>query len=142
MTDLRLFPAPDAIRSNRDGGYDLQTTDRPGGRDLVTVEGGGNLRQALILRLLTPQGALAALGHPEYGSRLHELVGERNDAATRNRAKMAVLQAITSDPRVAAVVTVDVTASPADPSQVDIVATVQAVAGGPPVVVAVTGVAL
>jgi phage baseplate assembly protein W len=142
MTDLRLFPAPDAIRSDRDGGYDLQTADRPGGRDLLTIDGAENLRQALTLRLLTPQGALTALGHPEYGSRLHELIGERNDAATRNRAKMAVLQAIAADPRVAAVLSVDTAASATDPSQLDIVATVQAVAGGPPVTVALTGVPL
>ena len=34
---------------------------------------GENLAQALLLRLLTPRGSLAALGHAAYGSRLGEL---------------------------------------------------------------------
>ena len=36
--------------------------------DLVARDGLENLAQAVILRLLTPRGELAALGHPDYGS--------------------------------------------------------------------------
>ena len=54
--------------------------------DLGVVSGLDNLGQAVILRLLTPKGELAPLAHPEYGSRLHELVGRQNTATTRNLA--------------------------------------------------------
>ena len=44
--------------------------------DLGTVSERENLAQALILRLMTPRGSLAALGHRAYGSQLYKLVGE------------------------------------------------------------------
>ena len=82
----------------------------PGGRwarrpvadvqDLGVVEGRHNLGQALIIRLLTPLGGLALLGHQDYGSRLVELVGRTNDEATRNLARLYVLQALAQEPRV------------------------------------------
>ena len=126
-TDLGLLP--DVERENsRFPGADLRTVERPerGSRDnplpvdLRTVGGAENLQQALLLRFLTPVGELAALGHPRYGCRLHELIGELNNDTTRNRAKMFVLQALADEPRVAEVVSVSVTPSRADPVQVDI----------------------
>jgi hypothetical protein len=82
----------------------------PGGRwarrpvadvqDLGVVEGRQNLGQALIVRLLTPLGGLTPLGHPGYGSRLVELVGRRNDEATRNLARLYVLQALAQEVRI------------------------------------------
>ena len=45
-------------------------------RDLAPVDGRANLAQAMILRLVIQQGALAALGHPQYGSRLVEQSGD------------------------------------------------------------------
>ena len=68
---------------------------------LATVSGRANLAQALILRLLTPRGSMAALGHPGYGSRLVELVGRRNDVATRNLARLFVIEALGQEPRAA-----------------------------------------
>jgi phage baseplate assembly protein W len=137
-TDLRLLPSLDAVHSNRDAGNDLQTTARPtGGRDLAALTGADNLRQALVLRLLTPIGALADLGHPDYGSRVHELIGERNTSSTRNRAKMAALQSIEADPRVAGVRSIDARTAVSDPTEVEIVATVDTVAGGAPVTLVV-----
>ena len=68
--------------------------------DVATVNGRENLAQALVLRLLTPRGSLAALGHPVYGSRLHELVGERKTAALRNLCRAFVLEAVAQEPRV------------------------------------------
>ena len=44
-------------------------------RDAGAVSGRANLAQALVLRLLTRQGALTGLGHPDYGCRLTELIG-------------------------------------------------------------------
>jgi phage baseplate assembly protein W len=68
--------------------------------DLATFSGRENLAQALILRLLTPRGSLAALGHPAYGSRLHELIGRRKDSAQRNLCRAFVLEAVAQEPRV------------------------------------------
>jgi len=61
--------------------------------------------QFLVNRLMTRRGELAALGHPDYGSRHHELVGEPNTERTRNLVKMHVLEALRQEPRVAKVLT-------------------------------------
>lgn len=68
--------------------------------DLGTVSGRKNLAQALLLRLLTPRGSLAALGHGEYGSRLHELIGQRKTEATRYLCRAFILEVIAQEPRV------------------------------------------
>lgn len=68
--------------------------------DLGTVSGRENLGQALILRLLTHRGSLAPLGHPEYGSRLVELIGELNNTRTRNLARLYTIEAVAQEPRV------------------------------------------
>jgi len=68
--------------------------------DLGTFGGRDNLAQALILRLLTPVGSLAELGHAGYGSRLHELVGQPKDTARRNLCRAFVLAAVAAEPRV------------------------------------------
>lgn len=126
-TDLWLLPDVEREHS-RFPGADLVTAERPeraapGGAppvDLAIVAGVDNLRQALLLRFLTPVGGLAALGHPRYGCRLHELIGELNNDTTRNRAKMFVLQALAEEPRVAEVLSVSVTPGRADPARMDI----------------------
>jgi phage baseplate assembly protein W len=95
-------------QAGRDRGADLIVgEDEP--HDLVTVTGDENLEQALLLRFLTPQGELSVLGHPDYGSRLYELIGELNDVTNRNRARMYVLQALAAEPRVAKVSALQVT---------------------------------
>lgn len=71
----------------------------PGGDDLTLASERANLGQALILRLLTPLGSLGPLGHPGYGSRLTELIGERNDEAHRNLARLFTIQAIAQERR-------------------------------------------
>jgi phage baseplate assembly protein W len=68
--------------------------------DLGVTSGVDNLGQAVILRLLTPKGELSALAHPEYGSRLHELVGSQNTATTRNLAKLYILESLQLEPRI------------------------------------------
>ena len=74
----------------------------PGG-DLALAEGNGNIVQALTLRLKVRLGELAPLGWPDYGSRLHELIGEPNVGRTHLRAQAYARQAIEADPRVAKV---------------------------------------
>src|SRR5206468_12147118 len=68
--------------------------------DPATVDGRENLAQALVLRLLAPRGSLIALGHSAYGSRLHELVGQRKTDALRNLCRAFVLEAVAQEPRV------------------------------------------
>ena len=71
-------------------------------RDFIVRDGRENLAQALILRLLTPRGALASLGHPDYGSRLWELIGRLKSDELRNLCRAFVLEAVAQEPRVEA----------------------------------------
>ena len=64
-------------------------------RDLGAISGRDNLGQALILRLLTHKG-----GHPEYGSRLVELIGRLNDETSHNLARLYTIEALSQEPRV------------------------------------------
>lgn len=102
--------------------YRLTETNRIPRRawDFVPREGFENLAQAVILRLLTPRGELAALGHPEYGSRVHELIGQENNTAKRNLLKLFVLEALKNEPRVEKVVELKVEPSPGARSTVDV----------------------
>ena len=68
--------------------------------DLSTLTGRENLAQALILRMLTPIGSLRALGHANYGSRLHELIGQRKTDSLRNLCRAYVLEVVAQEPRV------------------------------------------
>lgn len=88
-------------------GLDLaqQQEGLPGG-DLALARGNDNIVQALTLRLRVRQGELAPLGWPDYGSRLHELIGEPNVSRTHLKAQAFARQAIEADPRVLKVVTV------------------------------------
>jgi phage baseplate assembly protein W len=100
-TDLRLLDNLER-QAGRDRGTDLMVEDDEP-CDLVTVEGHANLAQALLLRFLTPLGELTVLGHPDYGSRLYELIGELNNERNRRRARMYVLEALAGEPRLEAV---------------------------------------
>lgn len=71
-----------------------------------TVSDRANLVQAILNRLHTHQGALAELGHPDYGSRLHELVGELNSDRTRRLAELHIRQCLAQEARIAEVVAV------------------------------------
>lgn len=79
-------------------------------RDLQLVNGVDNLTQAIANRLKTRKGELAALGHPDYGSRHHELIGEPNVDRTRNLIKLYVLQALRDEPRIEKVLSATVAA--------------------------------
>jgi phage baseplate assembly protein W len=120
-TDLRLLRNLER-QYDRDPGSDLATVVRPETRqqDLEVLRELDNLRQALLLRFLTPAGELAVLGHPTYGSRLSELIGELNTPTNRNRAKLFVLQALRQEPRVEEVLRVDVTEARSVRTQINI----------------------
>ncbi len=96
----------------------------PGGKgvmvDLAVKGGRDNLAQAIIMGLLTPQGELSALGHPRYGSRLHELVGKVNTATTHNLVRLYILETLQREPRIEKIVNVVVTPAVERPSSVDV----------------------
>jgi phage baseplate assembly protein W len=79
-------------------------------RDLKLTDGIDNLTQALANRLKTRKGELTALGHPDYGSRHHELIGEPNVPRVRNLIKLYVLQALRDEPRIERVLSAKVSA--------------------------------
>ena len=103
-TDLELtWTGPSGSHLNAD----LDVVPQPGhGRtvlDLAVADRVAQAEQMLVNRLMTRAGELAPLGHPEYGSRHHELIGEPNTDRTRNLVKTYVLQALRHEPRIARV---------------------------------------
>ena len=105
--------------------------------DLGTTDGLPNLGQAIAMRLLTPRGELAELGHPEYGSRLHELIGSANTENRRSMTKLFVLESLAQEPRIEKIVRCDVAPAPGTRDRVNVelevkpVASVETVTVGP-----------
>lgn len=85
--------------------------------DLLSADGLDAVTQAIANRLKTRQGELAALGHPDYGSRHHELLGEPNVQRTRDLIKLYVLQALRAEPRIRRVVSVVVAPEDSPPRE-------------------------
>lgn len=89
-------------------GSDLRIIERAAGMDLITngagdlamAAGNSNIAQALLLRLRIRKGELAQLGWPDYGSRLHELIGEPNNTRTQTKLMAFARTAVEQDPRV------------------------------------------
>ena len=106
-TDLSVAPF---LAAHDASAMDLTTVQRPiRGRlrdgstvasDFATISGRENLAHALLLRLLTPRGSLADLGHAAYGSRLHELIGRPKTSALRDLCRAFVLEVVAQEPRV------------------------------------------
>jgi phage baseplate assembly protein W len=119
--DLRLLRDLEK-QNSRNPGNDLRLRKRPetGDDDLEILARVDNLSQALLLRFLTEVGELTLLGHPDYGSRLFELIGELNNETNRNRAKLFVLEALQAEPRVKEIRSVTVTQNRADRTRMDI----------------------
>ena len=116
--DLALFyPGPAGWWEDAD----LATTvpDRAGAAvDVEVVEGVEAAVQLFVNRLKTHKGELAPLGHPEYGSRHHELIGQPNVERTRALIKLHVLEALSHEPRIAKIHRCDVTAAHDPPRDV------------------------
>lgn len=98
MERAKLF-GDDLLLANAYGGLDL----RPAAGDLALAHGNDNIIQALTLRLMVRRGELAPLGWPDYGSRLHELIGEPNITRTHVKLMAFARMAVQQDPRVAEV---------------------------------------
>ena len=85
--------------------------------DLAVATGVDAITQAIANRLKTRKGELASLGHPAYGSRHHELIGEPNVERTRDLIKLYVLQALRDEGRIEKVLKADVTAEHSPPRE-------------------------
>ncbi len=122
LTDIRLYLMHRELRPVYNVGFTRQLG--PGGKglmvDLAIASGRDNLAQAILMRLLTPRGELAALGHPQYGSRLHELVGEVNTETKRNLVRLYILETLQREPRIEKIVDVTVIPAVERPSSVDV----------------------
>lgn len=106
-TDLALHDAA--------GGVDLGTQGAIGtSGDIALAAGNDNIVQALTMRLRVRLGELAPLGWPQYGSRLHELIGEPDLPRTHLKAQAFARDAIEADPRVAKVESVDIVRIPGE----------------------------
>src|SRR5439155_16609244 len=92
------------LATARSGARVPRRTDLGIVRDLDAAE------QLLANRLKTQLGELAPLGHADYGSRHHELIGQPNVDRTRNLIKLYVLQALAKEPRIEKVLSATVTA--------------------------------
>jgi phage gp46-like protein len=66
------------------------------------------------MRLRVRQGELTPLGWPDYGSRLHELIGELDLPRTRLKAQVFARNAVEADPRVEKVLSVDILTIPGE----------------------------
>lgn len=93
--DLALFSDEKVIGVSE--GYEAELQADVNG-DLKTVRGIQNLKQAIILRLLTPQGSL--LHHPQYGSKLADLVGQKGSPGQLQKIRIEILRTVRSDSRV------------------------------------------
>lgn len=105
----------------------LNTSVSPRTLDVGRQTGLANLVQSLIVRLMTERGELAALGHPEYGSRHHQLIGEPNTVSNRNLVKLYMIECIKQEPRVASILRIDVQQGngPVNREKVDVQMTLQ-----------------
>jgi phage baseplate assembly protein W len=111
---------------------DLRLKFDPLGADLVISNDGDlsvisketNLSQAIFTRLLTQKGELQDLGHPEYGSRLHEMIGEINNEVTRLKIKAIVRECLAQELRIKKVTGIDIIADKSNLHAVKIYITV------------------
>jgi phage gp46-like protein len=105
----RYYYGDGAYEQDDWGTLDLVSVPGHGDRvDLAVAAEGNALRQALLLRLLTPLGSLGSLGHAGYGSRLHELIGRLSTEDTRQLARSFVIQAIAQERRVKRILELEV----------------------------------
>lgn len=109
---LALYHVTDGRRED----LDLSTVTEPGASqvlfDLQAPGGIDNAVQAVIHRIKTVRGELAELGHPEYGSRHHELIGQPNTVRNRNLVKLYILQALALEPKIRKVLKADIVPDP------------------------------
>ena len=114
MTNDRLLQ--DLKLTRRD--FDQQVSDRDtvdlitsASGDLQTVSARANLGQAIINRLFTRKGELTKLGHPGYGSRLYQLIGELNNTRVKGLAELYIRESLAAEERIEAITRIDLGAA-------------------------------
>lgn len=103
LTDLAVMPR---------AGLSISLEYIVAGGDLATVSAEDNLRQAIWLRLATPMGELTHLGHPDWGSRLHRLIGRLITPEVLSLARAYVREALRREPRIRSIESLSVTPDP------------------------------
>ncbi len=99
-----------------DGGADFSIQEG----DLEIVSEEDNLAQSIIHRLMTGKGELSELGHPDYGSRLNDILGQPNNDETKGRARALVLDCLSQETRIKDILDVKVEANRLDSHKIDI----------------------
>jgi phage baseplate assembly protein W len=102
-------------------GADLAITQRG---DISTISEIDNLAQAIIARLSTEEGELYDIGHADYGSRLHEVIGEMNDELAWRKIKVLVQECLDQEPRIKKIIDIKVLPDPIERYRVNIEVTV------------------
>lgn len=106
VIDLSLRPVGLSPAEQADVGTDRRL------HDLEPVSGQDLIAQAVWLRLALPQGELAHLGHPDFGSRLYRLIGRRLTRATLALAEAYVREALRREPLVAQIAGLRISGDP------------------------------
>ncbi len=109
---LATYRVTDGRHEDVDVATELRTVRGRPVIDACACAGVDNAVQAVVHRIKTVQGELADLGHPEYGSRHHSLVGQPNTERNRNLVKLYILQALALEPRIEQVLAADVVDDP------------------------------
>ncbi|AYJ75180.1 putative baseplate assembly protein 1 [Bacillus phage BSP36] len=98
--DLNILPYPKGLG---DPGWDSQVLEMKGTNrgQIATVRGIENLKQSLFIRLITPKGSY--IGHPEYGSNIHQYLGMKNTEETAALIDLEIERTLRTDSRVTGV---------------------------------------
>ncbi|MDG6925373.1 MAG: GPW/gp25 family protein [Nitrososphaerota archaeon] len=121
-------------------GKDLKLVETQTGADLALSPSGDldlvsdemNLGQAIVHRIRTRSGELTEIGHRRYGSRLYDLIGEPNNETTRERIKVIIREALSHEPRVKEILSLQVTPMEGRAEAVRIELSVSAIGGEVP----------
>jgi phage baseplate assembly protein W len=95
--DLDILPLPVGLG---DPGRDAEIFEMKGSKrgQLATVRGLENLKQSLYIRLITPKGSY--VGHPLYGSNLHNYLGMKNTEENAALIDLEIERTLKTDSRV------------------------------------------
>ncbi|MEM6621911.1 MAG: hypothetical protein AAF674_06750 [Pseudomonadota bacterium] len=114
LSDLMLRPSRRA-----DSALHLDRRATVAGYDLDLVKDRDAVGQAVWLSLAIPRGELTQLGHPNFGSRLHLLIGELMTETTLTRSIAYIREALRGDPRFK-LRDIVLTRNVADPGAIDV----------------------
>lgn len=102
-TDLQLLQR--ALGEQASDRMSVELADNGRG-SLQLASGRANLAQSITNRLLTRQGELTGLGHPNYGSRLYQLIGEPNTRRTQTLADLYIRESLAAEKGVKEIVAI------------------------------------